>query len=136
MAIYSIKSYIAKGYRNILDGRLKAVVDCSTTASLGRRITVKVGTQTPSTNVYESDRNGQLSEVSYAYDGYDRLTGVKYDGESAERYTYQYGANGQASEVKDANLGRTTRTDYDLAYRPCQVEVRNDSDGSLMYRTR
>ena len=33
MAIYSIKSYIAKGYRNILDGRLKAVVDCSTTAS-------------------------------------------------------------------------------------------------------
>ena len=26
--------------------------------------------------------------------------------------------------------------DYDLADRPCQVEVRNDSDGSLMYRTR
>ena len=26
--------------------------------------------------------------------------------------------------------------DYDLADRLCQVEVRNDSDGSLMYRTR
>ena len=25
--------------------------------------------------------------------------------------------------------------DYDLADRPCQVEVRDDSDGSLMYRT-
>ena len=111
---------------------------------MGRKTTVRVGSQTLSTNVYKDDRNGLLSEVqygnggkvSYAYDGYDRLTGVKYDEESAERYTYQYGANGQASEVKDANLGRTTRTDYDLADRPCQVEVRNDGDGSLMYRTR
>ncbi len=111
---------------------------------MGRKTTVKVGSQTLFTNVYRDDRNGLLSEVqygnggkvSYAYDGYDRLTGVKYDVESAERYTYQYGANGQASEVKDANLGRTTRTDYDLADRPCQVEVRNDGDGSLMYRTR
>ena len=112
--------------------------------AMGRKTTVKVGSQTLSTNVYRDDRNGLLSEVqygnggkvSYAYDGYDRLTGVKYDEENAERYTYQYGANGQASEVKDTNLGRTTRTDYDLADRPCQVEVRNDSDGSLMYRTR
>ena len=94
---------------------------------MGRKTTVRVGSQTLSTNVYKDDCNGLLSEVqygnggkvSYAYDGYDRLTGVKYDGESAERYTYQYGANGQASEVKDVNLGRTTRTDYDLADRPC-----------------
>lgn len=111
---------------------------------MGRKTTVKVDSQTLSTNVYKDDRNSLLSEVQYGnggkvgytYDGYDRLTGVKYDGESTERYTYQYGANGQAGEVKDVNLGRTTRTDYDLAERPCQVEVRNDSDGSLMHRTR
>lgn len=111
---------------------------------MGRKTTVKVDSQTLSTNVYKDDRNSLLSEVQYGnggkvgytYDGYDRLTGVKYDGESTERYTYQYSANGQAGEVKDVNLGRTTRTDYDLAERPCQVEVRNDSDGSLMHRTR
>lgn len=58
---------------------------------MGRKTTVKVVSQTLSTNVYSSDRSGLLSEVqygnggkvSYAYDGYDRLTGVKYDGESA-----------------------------------------------------
>ena len=143
MAIYSIKSYIAKGYRNILDGRLKAVVDCSTTASLGRRITVKVGTQTPSTNVYESDRNGQLSEVQYGnggkvgytYDDFDRLTGVKYDGETNDRYEYKYGANGMAAEVEDHNLGRIARTDYDQADRPCQTELRDSATGEALYKT-
>ena len=47
---------------------------------LGRKTTVKVGTQTLSTNVYESDRSGLLSEVQYgnggkvkyAYDDFDR----------------------------------------------------------------
>ena len=32
---------------------------------LGRKTTVKVGTQTLSTNVYENNRNGLLSEVQY-----------------------------------------------------------------------
>ena len=32
---------------------------------LGRKTTVKVGTQTLSTNVYENDRNGLLQEVQY-----------------------------------------------------------------------
>ena len=143
MAIYSIKSYIAKGYRNILDGRLKAVVDCSTTASLGRRITVKVGTQTLSTNVYENDRNGLLSEVQYGnggkvgytYDEFDRLTGVKYDGEANDRYEYKYGANGMADEVEDHNLGRIARTDYDQADRPCQTELRDSATGEALYKT-
>lgn len=110
--------------------------------ALGRKTTVKVSSQTLSTNVYGADRSGLLSEVqygnggkvSYAYDAYDRLTGVKYDGEAADRYAYEYGANGQAVEVKDANLGRTVRTDYDLADRPCQMEVRN-GDG-VLYRAR
>ena len=70
--------------------------------SLGRKTTVKVGSQTLSTNVYESNRNGLLSEVQYGnggkvgytYDDFDRLTGVRYDNETVDRYRYEYGANG------------------------------------------
>ena len=55
---------------------------------LGRKTTVKVGTQTLSTNVYKDDRSGLLEEVQYgndgkvryAHDDFDRLTGVAYDG--------------------------------------------------------
>ena len=37
--------------------------------SLGRKTTVKVGSQTLSTNVYESNRSGLLSEVQYGNGG-------------------------------------------------------------------
>lgn len=114
--------------------------------ALGRKTTVKVGSQTLSTNVYENTRNGLLSEVQYGnggkvgytYDDFDRLSGVKYDGEATPRYTYEYGANGEAAEVTDANLKRTTRTDYDLADRPCQTEVHewDINSRTLLYRTR
>ena len=71
---------------------------------LGRKTTVKVGSQTLSTNVYSSDRSGLLKEVQYgndgkvkyAYDEYDRLTGVRYDDETTDRYTYEYGADGES----------------------------------------
>lgn len=94
--------------------------------------------------MYENDRNGLLNEVQYGnggkvgytYDEFDRLTGVKYDGETSPRYTYEYGTNGQASEVKDANLGRTVRTENDLSDRPCQVEHRDTTTNELLYQTR
>ena len=110
---------------------------------LGRKTTVKVGSQTLSTNVYENDRDGQLSEVQYgnggkvhySYDDFDRLTGVRYDGETSDRYVYKYGANGEAAEVEDHSLGRIARTDYDQADRPCQTELRDASTGDALYKT-
>ena len=110
---------------------------------LGRKTTVKVGTQTLSTNVYESERNGLLSEVQYGnggkvkytYDDFDRLTEVKYDAETTPRYEYKYGANGKAAEVIDHELNRTARTDYDQANRPCQTELRDDATGDALYKT-
>ena len=110
---------------------------------LGRKTTVKVGSQTLSTNVYENDRDGQLSEVQYgnggkvhySYDDFDRLTGVRYDGETSDRYVYKYGANGETAEVEDHNLGRIARTDYDQADRPCQTELRDASTGEALYKT-
>ena len=109
---------------------------------LGRKTTVKVGNQTLSTNVYSNDRNGILKEVqygnggkvSYEHDDFDRITGVKYDGESSPRYTYEYGANGQAAFMKDNNLNRIHQTEYDLAERPVQSTIRDTSD-NLIYRT-
>ncbi|MEG1515461.1 MAG: hypothetical protein RSD95_11290, partial [Clostridia bacterium] len=54
--------------------------------NMGAQTTVKVGTQPLSTNVYSADRSHRLNEVQYgnggkvryAYDDFDRLTGVSY----------------------------------------------------------
>ena len=110
--------------------------------ALGRKTAVKVGSQTLSTNVYNGDRSGLLSEVQYgnggkvkyAYDAYDRLTGVKHDGETSDRYTYEYGADGEASVVRDHNLGRVLQTERDLAQRAMGTQLR-DASGNLLYRT-
>ena len=101
-----------------------------------------MGNQVLSTNVYSNDRNGILKEVQYGnggkvvyeHDDFDRITGVKYDGESSPRYTYEYGANGQAAFMKDNNLNRIHQTEYDLAERPVQSTIRDTSD-NLIYRT-
>ena len=66
---------------------------------------------------------------------YDRLTGVKYDGEATPRYTYQYGANGQAMRVEDKNLNRVQQVEYDLAERPMQKTIRDLETDELIYRT-
>ena len=110
---------------------------------LGRKTSVQVGSQTLSTNVYENDRDGQLSEVQYgnggkvhySYDDFDRLTGVRYDAETGDRYVYRYGANGAAAEVEDNHLGRIARTDYDQTDRPCQSELKETATGKILYRT-
>ena len=59
---------------------------------------------------------------------------MRYDAETADRYTYKYGANGRAAEVQDANLGITSRTEYDLSERPCRTE-KIDSDGERIQQT-
>ena len=91
-----------------------------------------------STNTYKADRSGLLDKVTfgnngqveYTYDDYDRLSGVKYDGETGQRYTYQYGANGRVAFVHDNHLNRTLQSEYDLAERPVQLTQR-DANGNL-----
>ena len=93
-------------------------------------------------NTYKAGRSslldkvtyGNNGQVEYTYDDYDRLSGVKYDGESGQRYTYQYGANGRVAFVHDNHLNRTLQSEYDLAERPVQLTQR-DSSGNLLYRT-
>ena len=41
------------------------------------------------------------------YDEFDRMTGVKHDGEASPRYEYEYGANGRAAIMRDHHLNWT-----------------------------
>ena len=61
---------------------------------------------------------GNGGKVKYTYDGFKRVQGVGYDAATAPRFTYAYGANGQAASVRDNELNRTVITEYDGADRP------------------
>ena len=93
--------------------------------------TVKVGNQVLSTNVYTDtgDRTlmrveyGNGGKVHYTRDDFHRVTGIHYDDATEPRFTYDYGANGQAAYVKDAELGRTVWTEYDTSERPIRTHL-------------
>ena len=99
--------------------------------SAGRPTTVKVGTQTLSTNTYNPDgtlkkvtygnnTSAAPQSVTYTYDGYKRLKSVKYDTLSSA-YSYAYGANGQVAKETDSVLGRTKVSEYDVSNRPMRI---------------
>ena len=97
----------------------------------GNPTTVKVGNQVLSTNVYTDtgDRTlmrveyGNGGKVHYTRDDFRRVTGIHYDDATEPRFTYDYGANGQAAYVKDAELGRTVWTEYDTSERPIRTHL-------------
>ena len=109
---------------------------------LGAQTQVKVGNQTLSTNVYDTDRSHKLlrSEfangglVSNTYDEFDRIEGVRFDGDTQDRYKYEYGANGQVAQVKDNLLNRTHFTEYDLALKPKRSTTKDNLSGNILYR--
>ncbi len=93
--------------------------------ALTRPTTVKVGTQTLSTTAYHATK-GTVSSVTYgnngkaiySYDDFNRLTGVKFDSETSNHFTYGYDAQGQVGYVKDTVRNTVAQTEYDLAGRP------------------
>lgn len=97
----------------------------------GNPTTVKVGNQVLSTNVYTDtgDRTlmrveyGNGGKVHYMRDDFRRVTGIHYDDATEPRFTYDYGANGRAAYVKDAELGRTVWTEYDTSERPIRTHL-------------
>ncbi len=110
------------------------------TDALGNQTKVKVGTQTLSENCFSKtgDRIPELVEytnggkVHYTYDGFKRISGIRYDDAIEPRFTYAYGANGAVGRVTDTELGREARMAYDLAERPVEAELYED--GALKYR--
>lgn len=97
----------------------------------GNPTTVKVGTQTLSTNVYTTtgDRTltrveyGNGGKVHYTRDDFRRVTGIRYDNATTPRFTYDYGANGQVAYVRDNELNRTAWMEYDTSERPTRVHL-------------
>lgn len=97
----------------------------------GNPTTVKVGTQTLSTNVYTTtgDRTltrveyGNGGKVHYTRDDFRRVTGIHYDDATEPRFTYDYGANGQPAYVRDSELNRTVWMEYDTSERPTRVHL-------------
>lgn len=97
----------------------------------GNPTTVKVGTQTLSTNVYTTTSDHTLTRVEYGNGGkvhytrddFRRVTGIHYDDATAPRFTYDYGANGQATYVRDSELNRTAFTEYDTSERPIRMQL-------------
>ena len=104
----------------------------------GRQTKVEVGTQTLSQNEYDSNTSspnyGTLKKVTYGngqtveneYDDFNRITGVRFTGDTAPRYRYAYNANGQAAHAVDTILNRVQESEYDLANRPCRVKLREN----------
>lgn len=109
---------------------------------LGRKTTVKIGSNTLSTNVYNSDRNGLLKEVQYGnggkveyqYDEFDRPSAVIHDGIFWFHHSYEYDAAGRPAVINDFNANRTVQKEYDLCDRLMGEQIR-DSNENVIYRT-
>ena len=97
-----------------------------------RRTTVKVGNQLLSRNVYNDtagDHYGTLERMEYgnghvvrnSYDEFKRIVGVQYDDDETDRYSYEYGANGQVARVTNHELNRTVLSEHDSCSRPMRV---------------
>lgn len=107
---------------------------------LGNPTTVKVGTQALFTNVYTGTGDklllrvdyGNGGKIGYTYDAFKRLKGTTYDSAATPRFTYDYGANGQAAYIRDAVLNRTFWTEYDTAERPIRThQLENATSSSI-----
>ena len=106
---------------------------------LGNPTTVKVGTQTLSTNVYTSSGDkllqrvdyGNGGKVHYIRDAFKRVTGIRFDSETADRYQYAFDAAGFVARVKDNALNRINLYEYDVANRPARTTQLDSSNWNL-----
>ncbi|MGI6183295.1 MAG: RHS repeat domain-containing protein, partial [Candidatus Fimadaptatus sp.] len=100
---------------------------------LGDPTEVKVGNQLLSRNVYSPDAERRLEcvefgnggKISYTYDDFDRVTGIKYDDLDADvscRYGFLYGANGEISQIGDNNLRTTLYYERDMSERIARIK--------------
>lgn len=109
---------------------------------LGRKTTVKIGSNTLSTNVYNRDRNGLLKEVQYGnggkveyqYDEFDRPYAVIHDGQPIFHHTFEYDAAGRPAYVYDINVHRKVQSEYDQCDRVMGMQIR-DANENVIYRT-
>ena len=83
---------------------------------------IAVGTQTLFTTQLTDNVSRLLSKIlygnngfrQYSYDSKDRLTGVKFEGDVDNRFTYTYNQKGEVTEKTDAQSGTLTRYTGDM----------------------
>lgn len=66
---------------------------------------------------------GNGGKVHYTRDDFRRVTGIHYDAALTPRFTYNYGANGQVTYVRDNELNRTVWMEYDTSERPTYMHL-------------
>ena len=93
---------------------------------LGRQTGVSVGSAVLSETSYHPQLGtvqdviyGNGKSVHYQYDSFGRVTGVRYDNSTGNRFSYSYNAEQQVAYVTDHTRNVTVYTDYDPAGRPC-----------------
>ena len=107
--------------------------------TLGRPTVVKVGNQVLSTTTYNTDGTvqrvdyGNEDSVEYSYDEFKRIKGIRYTEDSEDRYTYEYGANGQVAQLTNKNLRTVTTSEYDAAGRPARITRKHLDTGEHLY---
>ena len=107
--------------------------------TLGRPTVVKVDNQVLSSTTYNADGTvqrvdyGNEDSVEYSYDEFKRIKGIRYTEDSEDRYTYEYGANGQVAQLTNKNLRTVTTSEYDAAGRPARITRKQLDTGAHLY---
>ncbi|MFR1758446.1 MAG: RHS repeat-associated core domain-containing protein, partial [Christensenellaceae bacterium] len=71
--------------------------------------------------------------VQYTYDHFDRITGIRFNGDTSDRFTFKYDNCGALAEVCDIPLDICTRTMYDFAGRPIKLTQTKISDPTYQW---
>ncbi len=71
--------------------------------------------------------------VQYTYDHFDRITGIRFNGDTSDRFTFKYDNCGALAEVCDIPLDICTRTLYDFAGRPIKLTQTKISDPTYQW---
>ena len=107
--------------------------------TLGRPTVVKVDNQVLSSTTYNANGTvqrvdyGNEDSVEYSYDEFKRTKGIRYAEDSEDRYTYEYGANGQIAQLTNKNLRTVTTSEYDAAGRPARITRKHLDTGEHLY---
>ena len=106
--------------------------------AFGLPSSIQVGQRTLISNTYDTAGRtfnlltaayGNGASIAYSYDSHDRVTGIRFNGDTADRFTFQYDNCGALGLVRDAVNHLETRYTYDFAGRLVRVETKG-TDGN------
>ena len=106
--------------------------------AFGLPSSILVGQRTLISNTYDTAGRtfnllnaayGNGASIAYSYDSHDRVTGIRFNGDAADRFTFQYDNCGALGLVRDTVNHLETRYTYDFAGRLVRIETKG-TDGN------